>query len=315
MPHDNRNNNIQFIAFCSGNGTTAQYLASQIGVHNIAIVVCDTPGAGILDWARQNNKPVHVRGVDENIGLFYADFNTSFNRLKATQPHARFVGYGLGFTGLVPSSILDIPGFVMLNNHPGSVKINTHGKGMYGDAPYQQTLDNIDEYGGEIAGFHGVTIHLMNEHFDKGNIVMEVLFRLNPESLPDLKKLKILTMALEKIMTVKFAKLILQAQDVDVFFKKFDGNFYFKPNLGQMLTDIHMRQQMFDLQGCSLESLVSCLARYEKRGASEYYSHRFITANMVKPMRIELGLEYAREVVSEMRPRLNIPSVWINGIH
>jgi phosphoribosylglycinamide formyltransferase 1 len=312
MHSDTRNNNVQFIAFCSGNGTTAQYLATQIGVRNIAMVVCDTPGAGILDWARQNNKPVHIRGDDEKRELFYANFNTSFNHLKATQPHARFVGYGLGFTGLVPKSILSIPGFVMLNNHPGSVKINTHGKGMYGDAPYQQTLVNIHEYGGEVAGFHGVTIHLMNEQFDKGNIVMEVLFRLNPESLPDLLKLKTLTMALEKIMTAKLAQLILRVQETDRFFNTFDGNFYFKPNLGQIVRDIRMRKSSFDLQDYSIEDLVGCLAINEK---GEYYSHRFITENMVKPMRMKLGLEHESEVRVETRPHLDVPSVWINGIH
>jgi phosphoribosylglycinamide formyltransferase-1 len=56
------------------------------------------------------------------------------------------------------------------------------GKGMYGDHVHRAVLANKET-------IHGVTVHLVNEHYDEGQILLQESFEIMPnDTLESLKQ-------------------------------------------------------------------------------------------------------------------------------
>ncbi len=145
--------------FASGSGSNAARLFDHFDGHaagRVVLLCCNNPHAGVLQRAALRDIPVCLfdrtqlregavlqRLLDERIDWIVL----------------------AGFLWLVPGDILRaFPGRV-INLHPALLPAYG-GKGMYGAAVHRAVLqDGIGET--------GITIHLVNEEYDKGRIVFQ----------------------------------------------------------------------------------------------------------------------------------------------
>lgn len=130
---------IQYICFASGNGSTFKHIHSTNSLKfNHALVISNKPDAKIVDFAQMNQIPVITfdKKRYSNIGDFYADCNEAISKTAQQSAHQTPLIHSLGYTGLIPKSIIDL-GYPTLNSHPAPlVNEATAGKGMFGLKPY-----------------------------------------------------------------------------------------------------------------------------------------------------------------------------------
>ena len=93
-----------------------------------------------------------------------------------------------GFLLLIPAIFVQAFPNKIVNIHPALLP-NYGGKGMYGDYIYRAVQENKEKK-------HGITIHYVNEEFDKGEIIFQEEFALTEED--DLLSVK------EKIHILEF---------------------------------------------------------------------------------------------------------------
>ena len=131
-----------------------------------------------------NNKDAYVLERAKKSGIdtlvfdrtsFY-DTDNILNQLVNTQIYMIVLA---GFLWLIPKNILRAYPEKIINIHPALLP-KYGGKGMYGNRVHQAVLDNGEKES-------GITIHYVNEEYDKGSIIFqakcEVLASDTPESL------------------------------------------------------------------------------------------------------------------------------------
>lgn len=149
----------QIAIFASGSGSNAEniykyFLGSTI---QVKFIVCNNPKAGVLK-----------RFEDTNVEIVLIDKKdlSSDNFIK------KLNGIDLivlaGFLLLIPSKLIDAFPHKIINIHPALLP-NYGGKGMYGDNVHKAILENKEKE-------HGITIHYVNEEFDKGKIIFQEKF-------------------------------------------------------------------------------------------------------------------------------------------
>jgi phosphoribosylglycinamide formyltransferase-1 len=154
--------------FASGSGTNAENLIhyfrnSQIA--EIAVVFCNRRGAGVI--RRSENLKVPVVVFDK-VQLY--DSDGVILRLQAYKIDMIVLA---GFLWLIPPPILNLyPGSV-INIHPALLP-KYGGKGMYGQKVHQAVIDNREEKS-------GITIHLIDEDYDKGQNLAQIECQVKPE--------------------------------------------------------------------------------------------------------------------------------------
>lgn len=147
--------------FASGNGTNAEALVhylAHIDDISVALIATDNPHAGVLKRA-------------ERLGIPSLTFQRKEMRepafAKQLQEQYQVTAIVLaGFLGLVPESLLRAFPQRILNIHPGLLP-DYGGKGMYGDRVHERVLE-------EHCAMSGITIHLIDEQFDRGSTLCEV---------------------------------------------------------------------------------------------------------------------------------------------
>ena len=78
-----------------------------------------------------------------------------------------------GFLWLVPTPLVDAYPDHIVNIHPALLPRHG-GKGMYGERVHQAVKDDGDAQ-------TGITIHLVNAHFDEGRIVFQAACEVTPD--------------------------------------------------------------------------------------------------------------------------------------
>ena len=89
-----------------------------------------------------------------------------------------------GFLMKMPSNIIEKFEKKIINIHP-SLLPKYGGKGMYGMHIHKKVIDNKENES-------GLTIHYVNEEYDKGQIVFQKKVKVNLEDSPELLAKKIL---------------------------------------------------------------------------------------------------------------------------
>ena len=163
--------------FASGNGSNAVNLFEYFNVkqtqYNIIVdcIICNNPDAGIIEKTKQLN-----------IDLFL------FENSVFTQPDLiiklliqREIDYIVlaGFLRLIhPDFIKTYPNKI-INIHPALLP-KYGGKGMYGSKVHESVITNKETES-------GITIHLVNEEYDKGEVLkqakLDILSTDNPSSV------------------------------------------------------------------------------------------------------------------------------------
>lgn len=157
--------------FASGTGSNArkiiEYFRDAADIR-VALVVSNKKDAGVLDIAREHGIATHV--IDRK------SFYGSEEVLAVLERHR--VGFVVlaGFLWHIPAYLVQAFAGRMVNIHPALLP-KYGGKGMYGMHVHEAVCA-----AGETES--GITIHLVNEHYDEGDIVFQAACLLTPEDTP-----------------------------------------------------------------------------------------------------------------------------------
>ncbi len=154
--------------FASGSGSNAQKIMEHFKKNELAevtLVLTNNPEAYVLQRADNFEIPAHVFNRRE----FYQS-NEILSLLEKLKIDLIVLA---GFLWLVPQNLLDAYPNRIINIHPALLPA-FGGKGMYGDYVHRAVLT-----AGEKES--GITIHFVNEHFDKGEIIQQFRFKIEPQ--------------------------------------------------------------------------------------------------------------------------------------
>ncbi len=145
--------------FASGSGSNAQILIEHFKeslVARVSLVVCNRKGAGVIERAAKLGVPVMMT----NRNLI-----TSGETLSKLRSAGVDILVLAGFLMMIPSGIITAYSDSIINVHP-SLLPKYGGKGMYGHHVHEAVLLNKEAE-------TGITIHLVNEHYDEGRILQQ----------------------------------------------------------------------------------------------------------------------------------------------
>ena len=150
--------NVRLAIMASGSGTNAEAVMRhfQDNPHiQVGLLLSNNPSALALIRAKKFQVPTQVFTRDQ--------FREGREVLAWLSEHGITHIVLAGFLWLVPPYLLhSFPGKI-INIHPALLP-NYGGKGMYGDKIHQAVKASGDSK-------TGITIHLVNEHFDEGTII------------------------------------------------------------------------------------------------------------------------------------------------
>lgn len=172
---------INIALFASGNGTNADRIMNHFQNHpeiKVALLLSNNPEAFALERA----KSYGVASQSFNRKTFYEttaildllnDLNISFIALA-------------GFMWLVPNYIIEAYPNKIVNIHPALLP-KYGGKGMYGMNVHQAVFDHRETES-------GITIHFVNNEYDRGTIIHQRKCRIEPGDKPEdiAKKVQVL---------------------------------------------------------------------------------------------------------------------------
>jgi phosphoribosylglycinamide formyltransferase-1 len=145
--------------FASGSGTNAENIIGHFcnsKIARVALVLTENPNAFVLKRAQKLGVPAHIFTMEalKNGGV-------------AKLLHSERIDFIVlaGFLKLIPADIITMFANKIINIHPALLP-KYGGKGMYGNNVHKAVID-----AGETET--GITIHLVNEHYDKGDILFQ----------------------------------------------------------------------------------------------------------------------------------------------
>lgn len=158
--------------FASGSGTNAECIAKYFNDNpdiNINLVLTNKPKAGVLERADKLNIPTMVFDRE----TFY-ETNKIVDVLISKEIDLIVLA---GFLWLVPNNILKKYKNRIVNIHPALLP-KFGGKGMYGQHVHQAVIDSGEKKS-------GITIHYVNEHYDKGQVIFQKEIGVSLNDTPD----------------------------------------------------------------------------------------------------------------------------------
>ncbi len=158
--------------FASGTGTNAENLIRYFRTHphcRVNLVLCNKPGAGVLDRAAR-------LGV-KSVVITRQDLYETGRALNLLKEHRVDFIVLAGFLWLIPQPVLEAYPGRIVNIHPALLPAYG-GKGMYGRRVHEAVIKNGDKKS-------GVTVHLVNEEYDAGNILFQEECDVLPGDTPD----------------------------------------------------------------------------------------------------------------------------------
>lgn len=177
--------NVAILVSGKGRGTNAEALMRAATMKDcpfrVAVVVSAAPGHGALERADRMGVPTQV----VNAGSFKGD-QPGFERvvLNVLEEHGVEVVALAGFMRRLSPEFTAHFHHRIVNVHP-SLLPAFGGKGMYGRNVHQAVL----EYGAKISG---CTVHLADEHYDTGPIILQKTVPVLPDDTPELLAARIL---------------------------------------------------------------------------------------------------------------------------
>jgi len=152
---------ISVAIFASGTGTNAKKIIEHFKnspLVKVGLVVCNKPTAGVIQIAKQNQIPVLLT---EKERFFRGD--AYLPELKKHQ--IDFIVLA-GFLWKIPIALLQEFPKKIVNIHPALLP-KFGGKGMYGEHVHTAVLNANEKES-------GITIHYVDEHYDNGDIILQV---------------------------------------------------------------------------------------------------------------------------------------------
>lgn len=164
--------NIKLAIFASGAGSNAQKIIQYLENHTsiqVSLVVCNKPGAGVIQIATDAGIPVLM--IDRKTFLETDTYVQTIKNQGIT--HIILAG----FLWKIPENLIQAYPNRIINIHPALLP-NYGGKGMYGSHVHEAVIA-----AGEA--FSGITIHLVDEHYDHGKTIFQTQVAVASNDTPD----------------------------------------------------------------------------------------------------------------------------------
>jgi formyltetrahydrofolate-dependent phosphoribosylglycinamide formyltransferase len=158
--------------FASGAGSNTQKIIDHFRKSlsaKVGLIVCNNPGAGVLKIAEKENVPSLIIEKEK---LFQG--NGYLDELKAKKINLIVLA---GFLWKLPATLVNAYPNRIINIHPALLP-KYGGKGMYGNNVHAAVIA-----AGEKES--GITIHYVDEHYDNGDIIVQVKCAVLPGDSPD----------------------------------------------------------------------------------------------------------------------------------
>ncbi len=172
---------LSIAIFASGTGTNAAVIIDYFRDHptiEVGLVVCNKEGAGVLDIAAQH-------GIT-SVVVSKQQLNDEAYFMAIMKEHETDYIVLAGFLLLIPEYLVRNFSNRIINIHPALLP-KYGGKGMYGMKVHQAVRDNNEAE-------TGITIHLVNEHYDEGEVLAQYNVAVTTEDTPEqiAKKVQVL---------------------------------------------------------------------------------------------------------------------------
>ena len=150
--------------FASGAGTNAGKIIDRFPKNNsaeieVALVVCNKPGAGVLKIAEENNIPTLLIDKEK---FFHGD-----GYIKELKEKGIDFIILAGFLWKIPDALIKAFPKKIINIHPALLP-KYGGKGMYGRFVHEAVIAAKEKES-------GITIHYVDELYDHGDIIFQAL--------------------------------------------------------------------------------------------------------------------------------------------
>ena len=152
---------INIAVFASGAGSNAQKIIDHFRESssvNVALIVCNKSGAGVLQIAENENIPAILIEKEK----FFRG-NGYLDELKERK--IDFIVLA-GFLWKIPDPLLKAFPRRIINIHPALLP-KYGGKGMYGQSVHEAVISAKEKES-------GITIHYVDGHYDHGDIILQV---------------------------------------------------------------------------------------------------------------------------------------------
>ncbi len=163
---------LNLAIFASGTGSNAEKIIDRFRNHSlirVRLIVSNKPQAGVLQIAEREQLPTLII---EKERFFRGDGYVA--ALQSADVHWIVLA---GFLWKVPEQLIAAYPEKIVNIHP-SLLPKYGGKGMYGRFVHEAVIA-----AGEKES--GITIHLVDEHFDHGARVFQEKCTVSPEDTPE----------------------------------------------------------------------------------------------------------------------------------
>lgn len=163
---------IHLAIFASGAGSNAQKIIDHFRDSrqvDVALIICNKPGAGVLTIADRENIP---SVIIEKERFFRGD-----TYLPVLQQHGIDFIILAGFLWKLPQPLIEAFPNKIVNIHPALLP-KYGGKGMYGHHVHEAVLA-----AGEKES--GITIHYVDRHYDNGDIIFQATCPVLPADTAD----------------------------------------------------------------------------------------------------------------------------------
>ena len=157
---------LQLGVFASGRGSNFEAILQAIGEERLCaevkLLLSNNPEAGALETAEKQDIPAVVINRKD---FTARDLFVNAMLSALTSHHVDFVVLA-GYMKMIPPEVVQAFHHRVLNIHPALLP-SFGGKGMYGHYVHEAVLDA----GCKVSG---VTVHLVDEQYDRGPIVAQV---------------------------------------------------------------------------------------------------------------------------------------------
>lgn len=164
--------------FASGAGSNAQQIINRFSNHptiKVALIVCNKPGAGVLDLAKKHSIPSII--IEKEV------FFKGSAYVEVLQQHNIHFIVLAGFLWKVPSTLIKAYPQKVVNIHPALLPAYG-GKGMYGHFVHEAVIANKETQS-------GITIHYVDELYDHGAIIKQATCTVTETDTPETLAAKI----------------------------------------------------------------------------------------------------------------------------
>jgi folate-dependent phosphoribosylglycinamide formyltransferase PurN len=140
----------------AGTSSSLNSLGSKVASIKISLIVCNVPGAGVLDIAEEKGIP--------SLMINKSDFAANGYVESLKNAGIDFIVLA-GFLWKVPEVLVKAYPKAIINIHPALLP-KYGGKGMYGARVHEAVIAAGEKQS-------GITIHWVNEHYDEGAIIYQ----------------------------------------------------------------------------------------------------------------------------------------------